>query len=261
LASREEVVVAIGNFEYAAKFLCGVQREWDDLRLARGLYATEINIHNPNDGPVRITEKKLVLTYPPGGQEPGEVLHLEPHGLEPDQAVAVDCLLVRDKLFGGNFPTPYIIGYLIVQASANLDVTAVYTTATLDQQDLPTSAPGIHVEQIRERQRVAGPVLPDLVPVAGEGGFCEDHLSISFIVRNQGTGVAGPSTTTVDFGQYGTVSLPTLALGPGQQIPFHVTIPPACLDPDCEFTITVDADNVVAESDKANNVVRGVCTG
>jgi hypothetical protein len=253
--------VVTGNFEYAAKFICGVQRERDDLRLARGLYATEVNIHNPHDRPVRITEKKLALTYPPGGQEPGEILRLEPHGLEADQAVAVDCLLVREQLFGGNFPTPYITGFLVVQASASLDVTAVYTTGTLDEQDLPTGPPGIHVEQIKERQRATVPELPDLVPVAGEGGFCEDHRAISFIVQNQGTGAAGPSTTTVDFGQHGTVSLPTLALGPGQQIPFQVPIPPACLDPDCEFTITVDAGSVVAESDKGNNVAQGVCTG
>jgi hypothetical protein len=250
-----------GNFEYAAKFVCGIQREWDDLRLARGQYATEINIHNGSDRPVSITEKKIALTYPPGGQEPGEILHLEPHELEPDQAVAVDCLQIRDKLFGGSFPTPYVLGYLIVQASASLDVNALYTTGTLDEQNLPTGPPGIHVEQVRERQRTAVPELPDLVPLATETGFCEDDQSISFIVRNQGTGPAGPSTTTVDFGQHGTVSLPTLALGPGQQIPFQVAIPPGCLDPDCEFTITVDAGGVLAESDRGNNVVEGVCTG
>jgi subtilase family serine protease len=141
-----------------------------------------------------------------------------------------------------------------------LDVTAVYTTGSLDEQDQLSGPPGIHVEQIRERRRADGPDLPDLVPLPGERGFCEDDR-ISFIVRNQGTGGAGPSTTTVDFGQYGTISLPTLPLGSGQQIPFQVPIPAGCRDPDCEFTITVDAGNVVAESDKGNNVAQGVCRG
>jgi hypothetical protein len=51
----------------------------------------------------------------PGEQQPGEVLHFEPHELEPGHAVAVDCLHVREKLFGGNFPAPYITGFLILQ--------------------------------------------------------------------------------------------------------------------------------------------------
>jgi CARDB len=175
--------------------------------------------------------------------------------------VAVDCLHVRDKLFGGNFPAPYITGFLIVQATASLDVTAVYTTGSLDERDQLTGPPGIDVEPIKERQRIARPDLPDLIPVSGEQGFCEDNRMISFIVRNQGTGAAGASTSTVDFGPYGTASLPTQALGPGQEILLQAAIPPGCFDPDCEFTITVDAGNVVAESDEGNNIVQGVCPG
>ena len=253
--------MAIVIFEYAAKFICGLQRERDDIRLARGMYATEVNIHNPNDYPVRISQKKLALTYPPGGQRPGKVLHLEPHGLEPDTAVAVDCLHVRDKLFGGTFPAPYITGFLIVQSTASLDITAVYTTGALDEQDQLTGPPGIDVEQINERQRTARPDLPDLVPLPDEQGLCQGDRVVSFKVKNQGTGFAGSSTTTVDFGPYGTVSLPTSALGPGQEVPFQVAIPPGCKDPDCEFTITVDAGNLVAEADEGNNVLQGVCRG
>jgi hypothetical protein len=254
--------MAIVIFEYAAKFICGLQRERDDLRLARGLYATEVNIHNPNDHLVRVTQKKLALTYPPGDQQPFEKpLYLQPHALEPDQAVAVDCPHVRDKLFGGAFPTPYITGFLIVQSTASLDVTAVYTTGSLDEHEQLTGPPGIDVEQIKERRRIARPDLPDLIPLPGERGFCEDNRVISFVVRNQGTGAAGPSTTTVDFGPYGTSSLPTPALAPGQDVPLRVPIPPGCFDPDCEFTITVDAGNVIAESDEGNNIVQGVCRG
>jgi hypothetical protein len=35
--------------------------------------------------------------------------------------------------------------------------------------------------------------------------------------------------------------------------------PTGCFDPDCEFTITVDAGNVIAESDDGNNIAQGVC--
>jgi CARDB len=201
------------------------------------------------------------LPYPPGEQQPGKVLYLEPHRLEPDTAVAVDCLHVRDKLFGGAFPAPYITGFLIVQSTASLDVTAVYTTGSLDEHDQLTGPPGIDVEQINERQRTTRPELPDLVPVPDEAGLCQGDRVISFRVTNLGTGSAGPSTTTVDFGPYGTISLPTPALGPGQDVPFQVPIPAGCKDPDCEFTITVDAGNAIAETDEGNNVLRGVCRG
>jgi hypothetical protein len=250
--------MAIVIFEYAAKFICGLQRERGDLRLARGLYATEVNIRNPNDHAVRITQKKLALTYPPGKQEHGEVLSLKPHALRPDHAVAVDCLHVRDELFNGTFPAPYIIGFLIVEATHSLDVTAVYTTGSLDEQDQLSGPPGIDVEQIKER-KLARPDLPDLIPLAGEQGFCQDDRVISFIVRNQGAGAAGPSTTTVDFGPYGAVSVPTPAIAPAQDVSLQAPIPPGCFDPDCEFTITVDAGNALAESDEGNNVIQGVC--
>lgn len=49
------------EFEYAAKIVCGTQKDPADLRLARGLYATTINIHNPSERPARLT-KKLALT-------------------------------------------------------------------------------------------------------------------------------------------------------------------------------------------------------
>lgn len=35
------------EFEYAVKIVCGTQKDPSDLRLVRGLYATTINIHNP----------------------------------------------------------------------------------------------------------------------------------------------------------------------------------------------------------------------
>ena len=49
------------QYEYAAKIICGTQEEPDNLRLSRGIYATAINIHNPNDTNV-VFLKKLALT-------------------------------------------------------------------------------------------------------------------------------------------------------------------------------------------------------
>jgi hypothetical protein len=47
-------VTTLVIFEYSAKFICGLQRDRDDLRLSRGQYATEVNIHNPQDHSVRL---------------------------------------------------------------------------------------------------------------------------------------------------------------------------------------------------------------
>jgi hypothetical protein len=85
-------------YEYAAKFICGVQKDREDLRLTPGVYGTEINVHNPNDHTVRF-HKKLALTFRPGEQRPGEILRFpEEDYLRPDQALAVDCNHVRKTL-------------------------------------------------------------------------------------------------------------------------------------------------------------------
>jgi CARDB len=106
--------------------------------------------------------------------------------------------------------------------------------------------------------------LPDLTLIEGPQGFCaespEGHRIIDFIVRNSGTGAAGPSSTFVNFGRTRVVR-PTPPLGPNEDAPFQIPIPPDCFDPDCEVTITVDADNHVTESDKDNNVHRFTCQG
>ena len=57
-------------YEYAAKFVCGEQTDFDGPPLTRGVYATTVNVHNPNDERVRFF-KKLSVTYPPAAQRSG----------------------------------------------------------------------------------------------------------------------------------------------------------------------------------------------
>lgn len=142
-------------FEYAAKLICGLQKDPRDMRLALGAYATTINIHNPNDVEVRFF-KKLALTFPPPEQRPGEVIRISEDVLKPDEALAVDCMDIRKSLFPNGFPTPYIEGFVIIQSPASLDVTAVYTVSALDREGRPTGQSSIDVEQIRERQKEEG---------------------------------------------------------------------------------------------------------
>ena len=250
------------SFEYAAKLICGVQRDPRDRRLAPGLYATEINVHNPHPREVRF-RKKLALTYPPAEQRPGAVLPISEDGLGPDEALAVDCVDLERRLFPNGFPTPYITGFVVIESEASLDVTAVYTTAAVDGHGRPSGHPSIDVEPVRERQREGGAALADLVPVPdATGDYCRlQGNALVVTVRNQGPGPAGPSMTEVDFGRYGAVPLPTPALMPGAATDLFAAIPPRAFDPDLDFRITVDRGSAVTETNEGNNSATGSCIG
>ena len=81
------------------------------------------------------------------------------------------------------------------------------------------------------------------------------------VVKNQGAGPAGPSTTQVDFGQFGKFTQPTPALAPGASTQLFFTIPGGCFQPDCSFRITVDVTSQVTETNEANNFASGSCIG
>ncbi len=254
-----------GEYEYAAKLICGLQEEKDNLRLAQGLYATTINIHNPNDFDVSFL-KKLALTYPPEGQTAGKVSRISVDRLKPDEALSVDCVDIKEKLYPNGFPTPYIEGFVVIQSSASLDVDAVYSTASLNEKGEIASHSSIDVEHIRERHREESKQkLPDLVSVPDsnpEVGFCrrqEGKLLVE--VKNQGAGSAGQSTTEVDFGPYGKFSMATPSLAPGASTNLLFNIPSNCYGPDCPFKINVDIQSDVTETNEANNVSAGTCKG
>jgi hypothetical protein len=251
------------DFSYAAKIVCGLQRDPRDMRLARGFYATTINIHNPGDTDAKFF-KKLALTFPPEEQRPGKVIRISQDVLKPDEALKVDCNEIRRRLFPNGFPTPYIEGFVVIESANSLDVTAVYSTAALDQGGNVTTHSSIDVEQIKERRKGGQRDLPDLIPVPGPGGaFCrltpDGRLIVT--VKNQGAGAAGPSTTEVDFGTAGKFSLPMPALAPGASTDLFFRIPSSCFHPDCGFKITVDVSLQVLEINENNNVGNGSCIG
>lgn len=120
-------------FKYAAKLVCGLQKDPDNTRLAQGFYATAINIHNPNPSRVEF-EKKLSLTFPPEAQAPGKVRLIGRDVLDEDQALETDCIDIQRRLFPNGLPRPYIKGFVTVTSKEPLNVTAVYSTRSLDQE-------------------------------------------------------------------------------------------------------------------------------
>lgn len=234
-------------FEYAVKIICG---KADGEILAPGRYWTAINVHNPASVGVRF-RKKVALAFPE--EQPGPVSKLFDAKLGPDEAFEIDCKDIR-KL--AEYDADFLKGFVVIQSESELDVVAVYTAAGGDE-----FVESLHTERVPARRIRIG--LPDLIPVPDENGsFCrrrDGNLIVT--VRNQGAFGSGPSTTVVDFGAYGTVAMPTPALAAGASVDLAFPIPLGCFDPDCDFRITVDANNNVAESDEGNNTAFGTCLG
>lgn len=135
--------------------------------------------------------------------------------------------------------------------------------------------------------------IPDLAPVgvpnrSGPDGLCiivkegPDKGKLRVTVKNDGTRVAPPTTTIVEFRGVTTPitvklptpqvaayswpvpALPVLLFPPTPGItPLFVPIPAACYEPttgNCYFKITVDAENVVQEVIEGDNTSWGVCS-
>jgi len=248
------------RYEYAAKLVCGVQKEPKSMRLARGFYATTINVHNPADTEVGFV-KQLALTVPPGDQRPGRFLPIAEDKLGPHEALAVDCDDIARRLFDGSLPEPYIEGFVLIRSPESLDVSAVYSTATL-ADDGAGEHSSIHVEQIRERPLRSG--KPDLVVrdlgnpgvhCPGGAGACVTTVQVT--VANIGSADAGPFNlhTLLDRAQSVAVDQPVPGLPAGGSQAFTITTPPGgnCYDPDCTICATADNLDTVEESDESNN--------
>ena len=108
-------------FNYAAKIVCGTQRE------AQGVvpqpYMTTVNVHNPSDS-VATFFKTLLVTLPPGGQRPTPPMRPMTDTLRPQMGLATDCTDLRRRY--PNVP-PFFEGFVLLQSRVSLDVVAVYT--------------------------------------------------------------------------------------------------------------------------------------
>ncbi|TKJ37191.1 MAG: hypothetical protein CEE38_09875 [Planctomycetes bacterium B3_Pla] len=110
---------------------------------------------------------------------------------------------------------------------------------------------------------------PDLVAERrpgsqGREGFCwrNDEGNLVVRVRNQANGDAvKPSMVIVEFLPGGPRSGTTSALPGGSSGTTEFDIPSECFNPDCDFTITIDANNDVPENREDNNTADGRCIG
>jgi hypothetical protein len=234
-------------FQYAAKFVCGKS---PGRVVAPGVYFTAVNVHNPTDRAIGF-RVKVAVAMP--GLKPGPVSKLIDAKLGPDEALEIDCPDISKLAETG---ADFLKGFVVLESGVELDVVSVYTAAGKEGQ-----VETLHTERVPARRVELG--RADLVPVPdANGSFCRRRdLTLTVTVRNQGIGPAGPSVTEVDFFAFGKVSMPTPPLAPGASVDLFFPIPPGCFDPDCDFRITVDANNQVNESNEGNNIAKGLCRG
>ena len=136
-------------YKYSAKMVCGVQKDGNVLRLARGFYATTINVHNPGEATV-LPEMKLAVSFPAkvtsvlvGELRPLVFLGGAPT-LGPDEALRLDCSDVNISGRVNGIPatappfstaplliSPYFEGFLVIQSRQSLEVVGVYSTADI----------------------------------------------------------------------------------------------------------------------------------
>lgn len=239
--------------QYAAKFVCG-EYEGGGV-VAPGKYFTAINVHNPTETTVKL-RKRFSIALP--GEKAGPVTPFFYAYLRPGQAMEIDCPDIRKHT---QFDASFLKGFAVIESKSELNVVVVYT-ATGESGRVEM----LDIERVPPRQIRVG--LPDLVPVPDPQpgiSFCrlDEKHRLLVVVKNQGAADAPASTTRVHFPVPGnTIDLPTPALSAGSSVTLPpIVMPRGCHNPDCDFTITVDAKNEVIESNEANNSAKGVCIG
>jgi len=251
VSAKLESAEQLSAFQYAVKFVCG--RSTGDA-VAPGIYFTAINVHNPTYEAIHF-RKKVAVALP--GERPGPVSQFFDAKLGPDQAFEIDCQDIRRH---AQTTAVFLKGFVVIESDVELDVVAVYTVAREVQVE------SIHTERVAPRQRREERVgLPDLVPVPDprpEIGFRRlveqgpDAGKLVVTVKNQGDADAPASIARVTFSPGGSFDLPTPPIPAGGSV--HLL--PLSVPEECSmgsFTIMVDANNEVVESNEANNMGRG----
>ncbi len=110
------------QFQYVAKVVCGTVRA--HAAVTSQAYATSINVNNPSDSLTVFLRKRPVLTFPPGFQIPQQPLRPINDSLPGTWALMTDCQDLRRRY---SLAQPFFEGFVVIQSTLPLDVTAVYT--------------------------------------------------------------------------------------------------------------------------------------
>lgn len=237
------------KYQYAVKFVCG---KADGRVAVKGNYRTAINLHNPSYRDVKFVFKVAIAL--PNLKE-GPITEFKSASLGADGAAEIDCPDIWRRLDWN--ADRWAKGFVVIATDDELDVVGVYTATGPDRRTI-----ALELERVEPRTHSTNTKV-DLLPAPdANGGFCrrrDNNLIVT--IRNQGSGVAAPSTTRIDFSTGSLVDVPTPMLAAGAQTDLIVPIPAGCFSPDCGFVIYADFFSVVGEIDEINNKATGVCIG
>jgi hypothetical protein len=130
------------SFQYAAKVVCG--KSAGDV-VARGVYFTAINVHNPSRTTVRL-RWKVAVARP--GAKAGPVSRFFEARLGPDGALEIDCPDIMKRVRARGF----MKGFVVIESGLELDVVAVYT-AGAERGQVAT----LHTERVPRRRLATQP--------------------------------------------------------------------------------------------------------
>jgi hypothetical protein len=136
------------DFQYAVKIVCGLIRttQQPPNPLPPGRYSTATNVHNPSRCDTVMLRWKVAIGLP--GLKVGPVSDFADASLGPDEALEIDCSDVMARFRGGDVSAlPYIKGWVIIESPAQLDVVAVYGTATGPTENVNA----FHTERVEPR--------------------------------------------------------------------------------------------------------------
>ena len=129
--SGGSAVAQTGGPEYAVSFVCGSNTLGSTDRLLPGDYSTLVTVFNPSNV-TQTVSLKVALSFPPGNLEFGEISGFLNPNINSGRAMEIDCGNIRNDIFTDNISTTNITGDLLIQTAIQMEVTATYTSGTVD---------------------------------------------------------------------------------------------------------------------------------
>ena len=141
------------EYQYAAKVVCSLLFPHQDGTLAKGVYRTIVNIHNPTKKRLTIAAKVALATE--FGSDPGpfSVTPFKKAELQADGATELSCFDIAGyfcPINGVCVDFAFLEGFVVIKSPEPLDVVGVYTARHSDGEVETMDVDAIPQRQIAE---------------------------------------------------------------------------------------------------------------
>jgi len=148
------------EYQYAAKVVCSLMLPHQDGTLAKGVYRTIVNIHNPTKKRVTIAAKVALSTE--FGSDPGpfSVTPFKKAELQADGATELNCFNIAGyfcPINGVCVDFAFLEGFVVIKSPEPLDVVGVYTARHSDGEVETMDVDAVPQRQISEAVELTPP--------------------------------------------------------------------------------------------------------